>query len=549
MPTPQPFPALALDYRDADANPAIQLFGRRFFTDQTIMEYLVEFLLVCHSSKRIGSGGNFDSCLPSWNDLQEWQEAGLGYMPPVRLALKLFAFLGASKLETRHRSHMQQYRLLLDRLKQAIQTDGTVEKQDVLRSLENLLLGFQGVGSNRTWCAQVLVPLSCGLLASEAIWNQSKAERDKVSDWRDAIQYFSTTQKLFMARGGELLYLQLCNAFRSRGEEFEQFTVKLDLSSEERDSHSLYRALECNLRQITGHAPPALDQIALLIDGIDGFTAEKTNRVEDPIRCGWCPEESWQEGYLFAVELNRLCMAAVDPVERIELLMLGCAMHVLRSLCAQSARYANIGEEQSGSAGGLGYAWIVSDPEGNERGLKHLSQRNLQVMQRVIQQALRDQDIQQNASIHPRISKERLYKEADNRYGHKLFISLAKKLGFVIPQRGPGARFVFNDKIVRYLVLALVRPGERRTYDDFKVALYTHYGIAIEGAEVKQATMWSDLPQLHATGTETGGWLADMLKASGFLIHLSDACSLVHNPFPAVAAPCPTTSSEAKGII
>lgn len=534
MAPPEPFPAIKLNYEDADANPAIQLFGRRFFSDQTLLEYLVEFLLLCHAPKQIGKGGEeFTTYLPSWSQLQQWQDnAELGYKPPVRLALKLFSFLGASKLETRHESHRQQYLLLLDRMKNAIQTDGTIEKEDVLRSLENLFLGFQGVGSGRTWCTQVFVPLCGSFLASEAIWNQTKAVKGGVADWSDAVSYFSTTQKLFMARGGELLYLQLCNALRSRGKEFEEFVSQLDLSPEESDPHSLHFSLEQNLKQITGHAPAALDQIATLIDHADGFTAERMNRTDaEPIWCGWCPEESWREGYLLAVELNRLCLAAIDLIERIELLTLGCALHVLRCLSAQSIRYAKSSKVQMVQGGGLDYAWIISDPEGNERSTKHLSQRNLQVIQRVIQQALRDEDIQRNAEKHPKISSEKLYREADRRYGHKLFMSLAKKLGLVVPLRGPGARFVFNDRIVRYFVLALLRPGERRTYDHFKNALYAHYGVALEGSELKKATAWSDLPLLHATGSDGGAWLSDMLKASGFLIHLSDHHSLVHNPF------------------
>ena len=55
--------------------------------------------------------------------------------------------------------------------------------------------------------------------------------------------------------------------------------------------------------------------------------------------CGWCPEESWQEGFLFAIELLHLCQVAIDPVERIELLEIACALQLLRSLSAQSARY------------------------------------------------------------------------------------------------------------------------------------------------------------------------------------------------------------------
>lgn len=159
-----------------------------------------------------------------------------------------------------------------------------------------------------------------------------------------------------------------------------------------------------------------------------------------------------------------------------------------------------------------------------------MSHRNLQVIQRTIQQALRDKDIFENAGKNPR-TREVLYNEADRRYGHKLFLGLAKKVGFIIPQRGPGARFVFNDKILRYFVLTLLRPGERCTFNDFKVLLYTHYGIAIEGRELNKASRWTELPQLDVSGSEGNAWLMAMLQASGFLIHLSDACSLVQNPF------------------
>jgi hypothetical protein len=38
-----------------DRNPAVQLFGRRFFADQTVQELLSEFLLVASSIKQINS--------------------------------------------------------------------------------------------------------------------------------------------------------------------------------------------------------------------------------------------------------------------------------------------------------------------------------------------------------------------------------------------------------------------------------------------------------------------------------------------------------------
>jgi len=53
---PDPFPPIQLvndREHGEDCNPAIQLFGRRFFADQTIAELLVEFLLVAANPKRI----------------------------------------------------------------------------------------------------------------------------------------------------------------------------------------------------------------------------------------------------------------------------------------------------------------------------------------------------------------------------------------------------------------------------------------------------------------------------------------------------------------
>ena len=43
-----------IKYGGEDRNPAVQLFGRRFFSDQTVAELLVELLLVATSEKMVG---------------------------------------------------------------------------------------------------------------------------------------------------------------------------------------------------------------------------------------------------------------------------------------------------------------------------------------------------------------------------------------------------------------------------------------------------------------------------------------------------------------
>lgn len=531
MTVPAPFPKIQLDYKTSDANPAIQLFGRRFFSDQTVLEYLVEFLLVAHSKKKLGHDVLIDTLFPSWQELQRWTSEALLYSPPTRLCLKLFAFLGSSKLETRHPSHRKQYETLLNRLQNKIHASEEKEKENILKTLENLFLGFQGAGFDRTWCAQTFTPVSNALILNETIWKDKAARKANVQDWKQALNYFTASQRLFLARGGELLYLQICNALRAQEGELTALIEKFPLTEEERDPKSLHQDLERYVGEITRRTSALLDPIAELIDEADGFTAEEVKSNNDWVSCGWCPEESRPEGYLFAVELLRLCRAALDPVERIELLSIGCALQVLRSLCAQSARYAPLSDESRKHGGGLGYAWIISDPDGEEARLKQLSQRNLQIVEGMIHQALRHKDIQERTKSKASKSPETLYREADTKYGHKLFLSLAKKIGLIVPHRGPGVRFVFNDKILRYLVLALVPPGHRVTYDDFRTALYTHYGIAVEAGELERAVLWSDLPPLGSSAVQQSGWLVERLLASGFLLHLSDACSLVHNPF------------------
>ena len=98
--------------------------------------------------------------------------------------------------------------------------------------------------------------------------------------------------------------------------------------------------------------------------------------------------------------------------------------------------------------------------------------------------ALRHKDLEENA----RQSNKDLYKEADTKYGHKFFLSLGKKLEVIIPFRGPGARFIMTDRLMRYLVAVLL-PGERCTYEEFLHRLYQHYGIAVEGEYLTDAAI------------------------------------------------------------
>lgn len=528
---PMPFPTIKTS---KDYNPAIRLFGKRFIKEQTILEYATEFLALVFSDKRIGNGKTICTPLPSLKELKEWStktDANLHYNPPVKLNLKLFAFLSSSRVDSRHIVHKEHYGRLVKRLEKQMQVSNG-KTREAIECIEEVLRSLQGVGLNRAWCAQVFFPISKSLLTKETIWNKTRAKKGKLAKWRDSIDgfkdYYSTTRHDFMARGGELLYLQLCNVFGTDQIAISDFAKTMGFSPDEIDLEALHRSLQIGLQRLSGQHTEHFDRLVDYIESLDTETHDRTNQEKDGLTCEWCPKESWREGYLFAVEMNRLLNAMLNPVERLELFMTGCALQVLRSLCAQSLRYTDT-STSSACGNALGYAWVFSPPDWSSSQQRQASKHNLEVIQGLIQRALRHGALKENAGHDPQHSEDQLYREADSKYGHKLFLSLGKKLGIVVPQKGPGARFIMTDRIARYMVLALLPPDKRCTYDDFLRRLYMHYGIALEGAELNDALVWSGFPA--NSSVQAGSWLAEMLRAGGFLTELSDACSIVHNTF------------------
>jgi len=510
-----PFPPIPRETArkgDEDYNPAIRLFGRRFFGDQTVPELLLELLLVATSSKRIGDHHIADQeTLPGLALLRSWPAGKpLEYAPRARLNLKLFAFINASKLDTRHETHRQHYGDLVNTLagSEHLVLSGAMEPMDVIKTLENLFLGFQSVGGQRTWCAQAFLPVAKGFVAGESIWKETKARRELPSNWHESVRCFSHNQQIFLARSGELLYLQLCNALRQDAVVVESWlsAAGVGASAVERHPEQLHAGLQQGLADIFRDCPDTVDRLAEFIDsGID----PDTPRMTDSDRC----------------------RAVIDPIERLELLEIACAMQVLRSLCAQAARQTERSEGAIDGAGPSGYVWAISDPLGRETAVKQISRRNVNAVQRMIYDSIRHPTIREGFPGKDQGEVDKAYHEADRHYGHKLFLTLAKRLGLVVPRRGAGARFVLNERLLRYLVLSTIRPGERVTYDSFKRLLFAHYGLAIDDESIGRSCFWSGTSRLTTLGGHVDDWLVDMLDAAGMLIRLSDSCSLVVNSF------------------
>jgi len=521
------FPYDAKSEQAYKSNPAIRLFGNRFSTDQTSLELLGEFLLITTSVKEI-EGKELRSALPPLDDIHSWSNSKLKYSPKIKLNLKLFAFLSSSRLDSRHLTHREHYTQLIQELKKRIKVDSN-DKTQVVKTLENLLLGFQGAGTSRTWCAQSFIPISRGLVAGEAIWNETKAKSHYAESWSyvldNAKLYFSLNKHRFLARGGELLYLQICNAMKQNQEAIQAWNLdaKLEFSSEELEPEKLLNSLERGLAKFFSACPKFIDDLAEFIDDkLDPETAAKTDMHEQQprfVEAGWCNSATWQEGYLLAVEMNRILSSGLDVMDSVYYLETLFMLHTLRNLIMQSSRCLSNGE-----AKWPGYYMAINRSDEENGTLKRISHQSLKNIEKTIYMAIRSH--MQGTDI---VQDEKILKEADTRSGHKFFLKMAKQAGLVIPKRGAWARFVLTPQILRVLVTTIVPQQGRITYETFKQLIRARWGMVFDEAGFGECCEWLGVEKVYLS-SDTDAWLLEMLAESGLLMHLSDSCALVLHP-------------------
>ena len=88
------------------------------------------------------------------------------------------------------------------------------------------------------------------------------------------------------------------------------------------------------------------------------------------------------------------------------------------------------------------------------------------------------------------------------------------------------------EGLLRFLVAALVVPGDRIRLTDFYKRVFAHYGIALGGDQLVTALNWCGHEQnkgSYAISSNTT-WVEEALQQGGFLVELSDAVSMIKNP-------------------
>jgi hypothetical protein len=517
------FPADCDNIPADTANPAIQLYGRRFYKDQTPVEYLAEFLLVFASPKQADGRGAHGFAL-----LAKPRKPPR-YWPENHVALKLFAFFPNSRLETRHPAHRKAYRQALDVVQACVKNCTKDSQEETVRLLQSLFAGFVGVAKNRTWVTHTFLPVSTSLLAKEVSWQHPQALKDKdVVDWDTSLKHFDENTRNFLGRGGELLFLQLATVFA----EPNAPELAIMLASEAyrhlggKPIRALAEGLERQLRQMLEEAVAPLTGLARLIeDNLAHYRLESP--YPDPgSSLGWVTASSRNEALLFAWEMDNICAANLSGLERLDLLQTLCSMQVLRSLCFQARR---VDEAETDTPGFIGnYAWIVADPNAPVSApIRLMAQNSFSRIDDMLYRAMRSPCLFNEGK--PLESKD-VSNGDDNCFRH--FRKLSKELGLVVPPKGRDQRFVLTPGLLRFLVAALVPPGKRVRLSDFYQRAIAHYGLALGGQALTTALDWNGSEadaKSYAVATSTA-WIEEALQQGGFLIELSDAVSIVHNP-------------------
>jgi hypothetical protein len=503
-------------------NTAIRLYGRRLYKDQTPVEYLAEFLLAFASPKGAGRDGTSTMTPPNCFVVPDGHKPH--YYPKNHVALKLFSFFPSSKLETRHQAHRDEYLAALKKAS-ALVLGTEQQKEETVRLLQSLFAGFVGVAKNRTWVTYAFLPASSSLLAREVNWEHGQARKEPrgaITDWESSLQFFDDTSANFMARGGEVLFLQLVNLFTNP-------------PTEELASHiasPTYRHIELPVKQIGSqleqHLATALTgslrQIDKLAELIEDALSDYRLRGDDqrPSYLAWVPRVTQTEALLFAWEMNNICTMDLGTLDRLELLQRLCCMQVLRSLCFQAKRIDDDEADTPGFAGN--YVWIASDPDSpSGESQRQLAQQSFKRIDDLLFRAVRHRSLYEGDTAPE-------YKNADDN-AYRFFRKMAKDIGFLIPKTGNGQRFAMDQSMVRFLVAALVPRGHRIRLNEFYRRIFAHYGLALGGAPLKTACAWlsRESESDYFASTSATKCFEETLKQGGFLVELSDAVSIVTN--------------------
>lgn len=485
-------------------NIQIQTYGQRIYKDQTFYEYLLEFLLVFISKKGnkgeiVEEGSSFPTHLAN-------EQITYSFLP--KMGLKRFVFLTRSEPDKRFKVDTQALEDLRAHLKKRITiTDNSIDEELTIDVLQDLLYGFNAVIGKRSWFAQSLLPIAPELIFCEAMGNKKKREGISYQPESREVDYgFEFNGRYFMARGGEVYYLHVLQGL---------------LGQEE-----LKNELEDLLKNLIGDVPQLSVISNFVQEAWEDYHYSGEKQVEIQKNMEWIPSNYKERAKYTVIELQNLLGSLINPLEKIDLLGILMVLQIMRMMSLQASKKLENDDN---------LAWVVDLTTDSTGQIRKVAASSYSKVEEDIFRAVHTADLDSyiTASKYKDqmndASETKIFEEA-SKDTNRLFRKLGKDIGFVVPPKGANMRFSLNEELVKLLVVSLIKPGERMLLNTFLEKSYNHFKLVIGPKEAK--LHWEGSNNLDMSlFNDNLDKFQEMLKDSGFLRDLSDATSIIENPF------------------
>jgi hypothetical protein len=322
---------------------------------------------------------------------------------------------------------------------------------------------------------------------------------------------FDFSRHNFMARGGEVYYLHILQALQNCDSE----------------TRILLEALIKNLLTSNG------ENFSKLANWIYDSWLEKQDIAPDKLwqvkKLAFIPATGYIDcGKDTIFELINFLSNDMHPITRIELLAKGVVLQIMRMMCRRTTEYL----------GCAASPWIVdlrSKKCGNTvMKISASSYRKVdELFISAINKMTRDH-LDENGE-NPNAPTPYEYLSKSKTHTLNMFKRLGKEMQLIIPLKGRYERFSLSEDLVKFIVLSIIKPQEKMTFDMFLDEVYRHYNIVIGAKQYKECTNEVDLDAEQASSFAFNELkFQDFLKDTGFLRDLSDATSIVANPYTEV---------------
>lgn len=478
------------------------LFGNRFKSDQTLYEYLIEFLLIFSSAKEkdmVTGKNEFHSVL---------LERKFSYWVEPRIALRRFIFYDKSRkngtIKADEKAYQDMMNILLDRM-EGIEKD---KGREYLESLQDLFHGYAVVIKKRFWGAQALLPICPEFMLCGCDPSEKKRRKEVIYEGENKISVdtkFSFDKRNFLARGGEVYYLHLLQGIKKNPEKKE--------------------ILEKLLNDLVVVQCKKISDMASFVQNTweDEMGFEKKNLCQQ-LNLSFIPDSAYLGCEKNSLEeLINYLSCKMHQINRVDILAKGVMFQIMRMMSYGIADYLGVEPKK----------WIV-DMRGNASTdtVKKLSSESFRCVEDDFMTALNKIAVGLELSEDESMDAVRKAKKDS----FDIFRAKGKELQCIIPMNGLFERFSLSEDVIRFLVLSLIAPQKKMTLNMFLSKLYEHFNIVIGPAEYKKmvgedSEMNESLANSFAENVVS---FQVFLKATGFLRELSDATSIVVNPYSSI---------------